>query len=97
MRNDVCTLISLYTSGVKQERKETEVYCEKKSAGRTEYYAAYAVGLRPRFVLSVDPMDFEDASGPGGELPSMVVYGGKEYNIYRDYNTDESAIELTVG
>ena len=92
MRNDVCTLISIYTSGAKQERKETEVYCEKKSAGRTEYSAAYAVGLRTRFVLSVDPMDFA-----GGELPSMVVYGGKEYNIYRDYNTDESAIELTVG
>lgn len=97
LRNDICKLISLYSSGIQQNKKETEVYCEKKSTARSEYYAAYAVGLRPRFIIVVDPGDWDDATGPGGELPSMVLYDEKEYNIYRHYQTDESTVELTIG
>lgn len=97
MRNDVCVLITLYNSGSVQDKKETECFCEKKSAVRNEYYAAYSVGLRPRLVLAIHPLDWEAAAGADGELPSMVRYGGREYNIYRDYQTDESTVELTVG
>lgn len=97
MRSDVCTLITLYAEGNEQKRKELEVFCEKKSVSRTERYSAYAVGLRLRFVLVVDPNDYEAVSGPEGELPSMVQYGNHEYNIYHDYQTDESSMELTVG
>jgi len=47
-------------------------------------------------VLEIDPMDWEYAAGPDG-VPTMVSYHGKLYNIYRDYQTDESTMELTVG
>ena len=97
MRSDVCTLISLYVDGKEQKRKELDVFCGKKSVVRSERYSAYAVGLRPRFVLIVDPGDYEAASGPGGEFPSMVRYGAHEYNIYHDYQINESTVELTVG
>lgn len=96
MRNELCKLIARYSEEEVISQKETEVFCRKKSAVRSEFYAAYAVGLHPRIVLEIDPMDWEYAAGPDG-APTMVSYHGKLYNIYRDYQTDESTMELTVG
>ena len=99
MRNETCILITVWAEGSQKKRKETEVYCRRKSAARTEFYAAYAAGLRPRFILEIDPADWEWAwEGTGeGNMPAKVIYRGAEYNIYRDYVTNESTMELTVG
>ena len=72
------------------------MFCSRKSAGRSEYYAAYAVGLKPKFVLEIDPMDWESLTEQG-EHANKVIYKGTEYNILRDYQTNESSLELTVG
>lgn len=96
MRNDICTLILNYADGSEIKKKELQVFCSRKSAGRTEYYAAYAVGLKPRFVLEIDPMDWESLTEQG-EHANKVIYKGTEYNILRDYQTNESSLELTVG
>ncbi len=96
MRNDICTLIATYADGAEIKRRELEVFCSRKSAGRSEYYAAYAVGLKPKFVLEIDPMDWESLSEQGSQA-NKVLYREVEYNILRDYQTDESTIELTVG
>lgn len=99
MRNELCTLVAIWQEEGRLKRKETEVYCGRKSAGRSEFYAAYAVGLKPRFVLEIDPADWEWASErtvKDGQ-PVKVLYQGVEYNIYRDFVTDESSMELTVG
>ena len=99
MRNELCVLITLYQENGEIERKETEVFCNRKSSNRSEYYAAYAVGLKPRHVLEIDPLDWENASvmNPECILPNKVIYRGTEYNIYRDYQTNEATLELTIG
>lgn len=96
MRNDICTLILSYADGTEIKRKEMQVFCSRKSAGRSEYYAAYAVGLKPKFVLEIDPLDWESLTEQG-EYANKVIYKGAEYNILRDYQTDETSLELTVG
>lgn len=96
MRNEICTLIAVYAEGSERKQRELEVFCSRKSANRSEYYAAYAVGLKPRFVLEIDPMDWESISQPESR-PNKVLYRGEELNILRDYQTDESTLELTVG
>lgn len=96
MRNDICILVVCYNDGNEIKRREQEIFCSRKSAARTEYYAAYAVGLKPRLVLEIDPLDWESMCAPG-EMPNKVIYRGEEMNIFRDYQTNESTIELTVG
>ena len=96
MRNDICTLIAVYAEGTEIKKRELQVFCSRKSAGRSEYYAAYAVGLKPRCILEIDPMDWECLSGQG-EKPNKVLYRGEELNILRDYQTDETTVELTIG
>ena len=34
---------------------------------------------------------------PGPDEPTMVRYGGNDYNILRSYQVDEGRMELTVG
>lgn len=102
MRNEICTLIVSYSSGEEVAEIEKDVFCNRKSAVRSEFYAAYAVGLKPRFVLQLDPMDWASMvdclpENAKENVPNKVRYGGREYNIYRDYQTDESTIEITVG
>ena len=96
MRNDICILVLNYASGAEIKKKELQVFCSRKSAGRSEYYAAYAVGLKPKFVLEIDPMAWESLTEQG-EHANKVIYKGTEYNILRDYQTNESSLELTVG
>lgn len=96
MRNDICTLIATYADGEEIKRRELEIFCSRKSAGRSEYYAAYAVGLKPRLILEIDPLDWESISEQGSQA-DKVLYNGVEYNILRDYQKNESSLELTVG
>ena len=41
-------------------------------------------------------MDWESLTEQG-EYANKVIYKGAEYNILRDYQTNESSLELTVG
>lgn len=99
MRNDVCTLIGLDAREGEVIRVEKEVYCRWKSSNRSEFYSAYAVGLRPKFVIEIDPFDWESAAEqlPDETEPTILRYGKTEYSILRGYQTDESTLELTVG
>lgn len=101
MRNEECTLITGHAVGGQIEKHEETVFCEKISCSRNEYYAAYAVGLRPKFMLSIFPPDFElgfvmNADGTVSE-PTQVKYQGRVYNILRTYEKDMDTMELTVG
>ena len=99
MRNDVCTLIGLNAQEGEVTPVEKEIYCQRKSSNRSEFYSAYAVGLRPKFVFEIDPLDWESAAEqlPDETEPTILRYGKTEYNILRGYQTDESTLELTVG
>lgn len=102
MRNELCTLIVSYALASEVQQVELEVFCRRKSTVRSEFYAAYGVGLKPRFVLELDFLDWEAASAllPAEverKAPDKVYFHGLEYNIYRDYQVDENTIEITVG
>lgn len=102
MRNEECTLITRIANGTKPKEIETVSFCEKKNVARSEYYAAYAVGLRPKLTISLSQSDYElgfrDNADGTQEEPSQVVYDGRKYNIYRTYLVAENdEIELTIG
>lgn len=100
MENEICSLIIRKASGSEILESEQEVYCKKKSCTRSEFYAAYTVGLSPRFILEIDPMDFEFCSAQsetGNLYPTKVKYNGMTYTILRTYEADETSMEMTVG
>lgn len=100
MRNDICILITDMPNGNQIESIETEVWCEKTSCTRSEFYQAYAVGQNPKYNLDIDLWDFEDASvvKDGERLyPVKVKYGDVIYNILRTYEKDNLTVSLTVG
>lgn len=100
MRNEVCILVTLTASGSEVDPAEIEVFCNKASCTRSEFYQAYAVGLSPKLSLEIDPEDFENASILENEElvnPQQVVYKGARYNILRTFQKDESTLSLTVG
>lgn len=89
----VCTLIkdAPRAHGAHETVTETgrEVYCEVHSAGRSEFYQAASVGLRPEYVLKLRAReDWED------EI--KVEFEGKRYRVIRSYITDDGGVELTI-
>lgn len=100
MRNDVCTLITRTANGSQISENEIEIFCEKSSCTRSEFYQAYGVGLSPKLNLEIDPEDYENASvlvGDKNITPQKVIHNGAKYNILRTYQKDESILSLTVG
>lgn len=65
---------------------ETEVYCNKKSVGRTEFYQARAQGLKPELVVEVKQYNGED----------HFKLNDKVYRIIRSYTKNEEVYELTL-
>lgn len=100
MRNDICILITRIANGSEVNLIENEVFCEKSSCTRNEFYQAYGVGLSPKTALEISPDDYENASILQNEeliIPQQVVYKGARYNILRTFQKDESTLSLTVG
>ena len=91
MRNDIVKLITKSCTGATVERRETEVFAEKKSVRQSEFYAAQQVGLNPSLVFVVDIRDFESV-----EDPVEVIYNEKTYTVIRTYCIGEN-VEITVG
>jgi SPP1 family predicted phage head-tail adaptor len=65
---------------------ERQVYANKTSVKRAEFYQAQAVGLKPEIVLEVKLIDYE------GE--KKLLYEGEEYDVIREYSKDGENIEL---
>lgn len=93
VRADVIYLITEQESahGVHAQVQRTErmVYCQIRSATRSEFYTALNAGIQPEyvFVLSV-------AEEYQGER--HVRYRDQVYDVVRTYLTNEDGIELTV-
>lgn len=69
-----------------ETRVERQVFANKTSVKRSEFYQAQAVGLKPEIVLEVRLIDYE------GE--KKLSYEGEEYNVIREYSKDTENIEL---
>lgn len=63
------------------------VYANKKSATRTEFYAANQSGLRADVVLEIHAYEYE------GER--YLEHNGKRYEIIRTYSPSFELVELT--
>jgi len=67
--------------------KEEIILCAEKSVGRTEFYAAAAVDLKPSIVLVVHSYEYN------GE--TIVEYEGTRYKIIKTYKVSFEELELT--
>lgn len=63
------------------------VFANKKSVGRSEYYAAQHFGMKVDVIFRLRVIDYND------EL--IVRYDNKEYDVVRTYETSTDFIELT--
>lgn len=66
----------------------TTILCDKKSAGRNEFYQAATAGLKPEIVFVIHAYEYN------GE--KVVEFEGKRYNVIRTYQVDFEELELTV-
>lgn len=69
-------------------QEKHEVFCERHSVSRSEFFNAGRNGLNPQFVFTVFKGDYQ------GE--TVCEYDGAAYSIYRTYETDDDYIELYV-
>jgi SPP1 family predicted phage head-tail adaptor len=88
---DVIKLISIaYSDNGMGDTVETlterQVFANKTSIKRTEFYQAHAAGLKPETVFEVRLIDYE------GE--KKLSHEGEEYNVIREYSKDGEIVEL---
>ncbi len=62
------------------------VFCNKKSATRSEFYAAKQAGDKITLVLEVRGADFQEET--------QVEFGGKRYEVVRAYTKSGEIFEL---
>ena len=103
MRNDDIILVTQYTEDAKVKRMQTQVFADRKSVTRTEFYSAVASGLTPKYIYEMDADDYQSAikiiEQPDGSnreyLPSHIIADKVEYSIVRAY-TSGASTEVTV-
>lgn len=71
---------------------------DAKEPVRSEFYAAYAVGLTVKNVFDINPDDYNDACVTDSDektiQPSQVKYNGETLNILRTYVKDKFTMEI---
>lgn len=100
MRNDRVVLVTKYKDGTTIGRNEVEIWAEKKSLTRSEFYASYAAGLKASYVFDVLPDEYHLADYMVNGVTyhaTHVMYEGQEYGIIRTYEKSFNSMELTVG
>lgn len=70
--------------------KETEVFANKISVKRAEFYQAQAAGFKPEKVFEIRTIEFDE------DKHTHVKYNGKIYKILRTYEKDSEITEITV-
>lgn len=99
MRNENVEVVTQYNDGTGLKRSKNTVFAEKKSVGRDEFYKAYASGLSPKMVFSIDLNDFKSCYVVSGEKkfpPTHIIYEGEEFTIVREYEIGIHDVEVTV-
>lgn len=65
---------------IKTEYKR-ELFCERKSVGRYEFFIAGQQGTKPEYVFVVRLADYQNED--------TLIYKGNKYSIYRSYDKGE--------
>lgn len=63
------------------------VLCQRKSIGRTEFYAASSSGLKPEFVFVMYDFEYRNER--------KLEFEGIKYSVIRTYSTGLKEVELT--
>lgn len=105
MFKDIANLI--YTTEMQDEEGypiqaevKTEVFVNKKSVARTEFYIAMQSGMKPSVIFELRTEDYELTKHVVNSktlFADKVEYDGGQYDIIRTYAKGESMIELTCG
>lgn len=100
-RNDKITLVCKTQAGSVVTEHASDVFCAKKSVTRSEFYAAYEVGLRLKAVFEIALDDWKYAcysdsiTGKVSE-PIEATFNSQRYNIVRSYEHDD-IVEVMCG
>ena len=70
----------------KSEEKRREIFCDVRSANRSEFFAGMQAGLKPDFMLCVHPIEYQ------GE--TLAEFRGNLYVIYRTFPKSDDQMEL---
>lgn len=81
-RTELITLITKVAEGAEVTERRYHCFAAKGSTTRSEFYAAYQVGLNAAVTFSIDLDDWQ-ASEIDGEMPTEVQYKNKRYIIQR--------------
>lgn len=94
MVEETLELITVIATGEKDANGYTidrdvknEVFCEVKSPGRSEFYAAMKADMKVSKIFIVSDIDY------AGE--TELIYDGKRYKVEKEYPAGMDKIELT--
>lgn len=99
MRNEIIKLITETAQGSEIIREDREVFAEKKSVTRSEFYGAYQSGLNPKYIFVIDSLDYEMTRSVTDTVETYaqkLEYNDAVFNVIRVYD-DGADVELTVG
>lgn len=99
MRTDTITLVTQYKSGKQVLENTQDIFGQRKSLKRNEFYAAYGVGLRPTYIFEINPAEFKlaDITVAGKTYHATHIrFNGDLYEIIRTYEVDRFNMEITV-
>lgn len=99
MRDEKIVLVTKYPEGAEIKTNEAEIFAEKKSATRSEFYAAYAANLNVGFVFDIYPDEYCMADVTVNDKTysaTHIRYEGREYEIVRTFTKNENSMEVTV-
>ena len=99
MKNEIIKLIIGTAQGAEIIYEGIDVFAEKKSVTRSEFYGAYQVGLNPKYIFVVDSLDYEMTRRVANTVETYaqeIEYNGAKFAILRTYDNGIDT-ELTVG
>lgn len=99
MCSDVITLIAVTqgqdSDGFPSEVEHAhEVFADKKSVTRAEFYSSLQAGINATAVFDVWQADFDESAYDGTEA-TRLEHNGKKYKILRTYSKDGEMLEIT--
>ena len=69
-----------------ETKTQKQVFANKTSIKRSEFYQAHAVGLQPEVAFEIRSIDYSDEK--------KLRYNGNEYNDRRSYTKYDDIVEL---
>ena len=79
---------------------EYEIFVEKKSVTRSEFYMAMSAGMKPKIILSTRIENYEQTRtvvDGVAKYAEKIRYEDAVYDIIRTYEKDSAWIELMCG